>query len=44
LAKSAEAELRTGLELIGKDKKTIRELIACGKKEVSQPFRTIHNW
>jgi hypothetical protein len=28
LAKSAETELRTGLELLGKDKKTIRELIA----------------
>jgi hypothetical protein len=28
LAKSAETELRTGLELMGKDKKTIQELIA----------------
>ena len=28
LAKSAETELRTGLELLGKDKKTIQELIA----------------
>lgn len=28
LAKSAETELRTGLELMSKDKKTIRELIA----------------
>ena len=28
LAKQAEVELRTGLELLGKDKKTIQELIA----------------
>ena len=28
LAKGAETELRTGLELLGKDKKTIQELIA----------------
>jgi hypothetical protein len=28
LAKSAETELRTGPELMGKDKKTIQELIA----------------
>jgi hypothetical protein len=28
LAKNAETELRTGLELLGKDKKTIQELIA----------------
>jgi len=28
LAKQAEVELRTGLELMGKDKKTIQELIA----------------
>jgi hypothetical protein len=28
LAKTAETELRTGLELLGKDKKTIQELIA----------------
>lgn len=28
LAKQAEVELKTGLELIGKDKKTIQELIA----------------
>jgi hypothetical protein len=28
LAKGAETELRTGLELMGKDKKTIQELIA----------------
>jgi hypothetical protein len=28
LAKSAETELRTGLELLGKDKRTIQELIA----------------
>lgn len=28
LAKQAEVELRTGLEMMGKDKKTIRELIA----------------
>jgi hypothetical protein len=28
LAKSAETELRTGLELLGRDKKTIQELIA----------------
>jgi hypothetical protein len=28
LAKSAKTELRTGLELLGKDKKAIQELIA----------------
>lgn len=28
LAKQAEVEMKTGLELIGKDKKTIQELIA----------------
>lgn len=28
LAKNAETELRTGLELLGKDKKTIQDLIA----------------
>ena len=28
LAKQGETELRTGLELLGKDKKTIQELIA----------------
>jgi len=28
LAKTAETELRTGLELMGKDKKTTQELIA----------------
>jgi len=28
LAKQAEIELRTGLELMGKNKKTIQELIA----------------
>jgi hypothetical protein len=28
LAKTAETELKTGLELLGKDKKTIQELIA----------------
>jgi len=28
LAKTAETEFRTGLELLGKDKKTIQELIA----------------
>jgi len=28
LAKSAETELRIGLELMGRDKKTIQELIA----------------
>jgi hypothetical protein len=28
LAKQAEVEMKTGLELLGKDKKTIRELIA----------------
>jgi hypothetical protein len=28
LAKSAETELRTGLEILGRDKKTIQELIA----------------
>lgn len=28
LSKNAETELRTGLELLGKDKKTIQELIA----------------
>jgi hypothetical protein len=28
LAKTAETELRAGLELMGKDKKTIQELIA----------------
>jgi hypothetical protein len=28
LAKSAESELRSGLELLGKDNKTIQELIA----------------
>jgi len=28
LAKQAEVEMRTGLELMGKDKKTIQELIA----------------
>jgi hypothetical protein len=28
LAKSAETELRTGLELMGRDKKTIQELLA----------------
>jgi hypothetical protein len=28
LAKSAETELRTGLQILGKDKKTIQELIA----------------
>ncbi len=28
MAKQAETELRTGLELMGKDKKTIQELIA----------------
>lgn len=28
LAKQTEVELRTGLELMGKDKKTIQELIA----------------
>ena len=28
LAKHAETELRTGLELMGRDKKTIQELIA----------------
>jgi len=28
LAKQAEVELKTGLEIIGKDKKTIQELIA----------------
>lgn len=28
LAKQAEVELRAGLELMGKDKKTIQELIA----------------
>ena len=28
LAKQAEVELRTGLEILGKDKKTIQELIA----------------
>jgi len=28
LAKSAEIELRAGLELLGKDKRTVQELIA----------------
>jgi len=28
LAKQAEVEMKTGLELVGKDKKTIQELIA----------------
>jgi hypothetical protein len=28
LAKQAEVELRTGLEMMGKDKKTIQELLA----------------
>jgi hypothetical protein len=28
LAKQAEVELKTGLELMGKDKKTIQELIS----------------
>lgn len=41
LAKQAEIELRTGLELMGRDKKVIEELIALvdppKKKKIIQP-------
>jgi len=41
LAKQAEVELRTGLEMMGRDKRTIQELIALvdppKKKRIIQP-------
>jgi hypothetical protein len=41
LAKQAEVELKTGLEMMGRDKKTIQELIALvdppKKKQIIQP-------
>jgi hypothetical protein len=41
LARQAEVELRTGLEMMGRDKKTIQELIALvdppKKKQITQP-------
>jgi hypothetical protein len=40
LARQAEAELRTGLEMMGRDRKTIQELIALvdppKKKQIIQ--------
>jgi hypothetical protein len=46
LAKSAETELRTGLELMGKDKKTIQELIALvdplGPSHCPSPVQLFH--
>jgi hypothetical protein len=40
LAKQAEVELKTGLEMMGRDKKTIQELIALvdppKKKQITQ--------
>jgi hypothetical protein len=41
LARQAEVELRTGLEMMGRDKKTIQELIALvdppKKKQITKP-------
>lgn len=41
LARQAEVELRTGLEMMGRDKKTIQELIALvdppKKRQIIQP-------